>query len=109
MKIGVFWLKFYRGLFPSVPLKSARIKSSIGLDNGMVPNRQQTIIFVNDGIVYLHLYASLDRNELTYKRHLDLALMGEPYTYICTCSMNIFISFSGINRELLKDEREVCW
>ena len=39
-------------------------QSTIGSDNGLAPNRQQTIIWTNDGIVYWGTYASLGLNEL---------------------------------------------
>ena len=35
----------------------------IGSDNGLVPNRQQAIIWTNDGLVYWGIYASLGLNE----------------------------------------------
>ena len=38
---------------------------SIGLDNGLAENRQQAIIWTNDGLIYWHIYASLSLNELT--------------------------------------------
>ena len=34
-------------------------------DNGMAPNRWQAIIWTNDGLAYLHIYASLGLDELT--------------------------------------------
>ena len=38
--------------------------SSIGSDNGLAPAKQQTIIWINDGRVWWHIYASLSINEL---------------------------------------------
>ena len=38
--------------------------TSIGLDNGLVPIRWQTIIWADDGLVYWRIYASLDLDEL---------------------------------------------
>ena len=38
-----FWLKFHRKLIPRVPLTI----TSIGLNNGLVPNRRQAIIWTN--------------------------------------------------------------
>ena len=32
--------------------------------NSLAPIRQQAIIWTNDGLVYWHIYASLDLNEL---------------------------------------------
>ena len=37
---------------------------NIGSDNGLVPVRQQAIIWTNDGLVYWHKYVSLGLNEL---------------------------------------------
>ena len=37
---------------------------SVGLDNGLAPNRRQTIIWNNDGLVYWRIYASLGLDEL---------------------------------------------
>ena len=33
--------------------------ASIGSDNGLESNRQQAIIWTNDGLAYPHIYASL--------------------------------------------------
>ena len=38
---------------------------SIGSDNGLVPDRQQAIIWTSDGLDYWRIYASLSPNELT--------------------------------------------
>ena len=38
--------------------------SSISSDNGLAPNRQQAIIWTNDGIVYWRTYASLSLDGL---------------------------------------------
>ena len=45
MKMFEFGLKFHWSLFLRVELTN----SSIGSDNGLVPSRQQTIIWTNDG------------------------------------------------------------
>ena len=39
-------------------------QSSIGSDNGLVPNRQQAIIWTNDGLVHWCKYALLSLNEI---------------------------------------------
>ena len=41
----------------------------IGSDNGLVPDRQQTIIWTNNGLDYWRIYASFGLNELTWQRH----------------------------------------
>ena len=33
-------------------------------NNGLMPKRQQAIIWTNDGLVYWYIYASLAHNEL---------------------------------------------
>ena len=38
--------------------------SQHGSDNGLSPNRRQAIIWTNDGIIYLRIYASLAISEL---------------------------------------------
>ena len=63
------WLKKYEfrskcqwSLFLRVPL---RIKlASIGTDNCLGPNRQQSTIWTNGGLVHWPIYTSLDPNEL---------------------------------------------
>ena len=42
-----------------------------GLDNGLVPNRWQAIIWTSGGLVYCHLYASLGLIELIYGRYVS--------------------------------------
>ena len=37
----------------------------IGSDNGLSPNRQQAIIWTNEGLVYWPMYVSLGLNELS--------------------------------------------
>ena len=39
--------------------------TSNGLDNGLVPNRRQALIWINGSLVYRRIYASLGLNELT--------------------------------------------
>ena len=48
------WLKFV----PKVPVYS------IGSDNGLVPNRQQAIIWTDDGLGWWRIYVPLGLNEL---------------------------------------------
>ena len=49
------WIQISLKLFPMAQLK----KNSIGLENGMVRNRQQVNIWTNDGYVYERINASL--------------------------------------------------
>ena len=37
---------------------------SIGSDNGLSPSRRQAIVWINDGLVYWRIYASLVLNQL---------------------------------------------
>ena len=39
--------------------------ATIGSDNGLVPNRQQAIIWTNDGLVNWNIYASQSLEELS--------------------------------------------
>ena len=49
--------------------------SSTGSDNGLAPERQQAIIWTNDGLLYWHVYALLGLNEL----------MGTQHMHRCIC------------------------
>ena len=71
----LFWLKFHWNLFPTVNRKYA----IPGSDNGLVPNRQQAIIWTNDGIVWWWAYAWLSLNdlmELSYSIYRDILQLG---------------------------------
>ena len=46
--------------------------SSTGSDNGLVPARQQAIIWNNDSLVYWSIYPSLGLNKLTKLRLASL-------------------------------------
>ena len=48
-------------------LQSTWQYGSIGPDNGLAPNRRQTIICSNDGLGDWRIYASLGRNELNHR------------------------------------------
>ena len=50
MKIGVFWITLLWNFLDKEAVKEA----IIGSDNGLVPTKQQTIIWTNDG-----MYASV--------------------------------------------------
>ena len=39
--------------------------SSIGSDDGLAPNRRQTLTWTNDGMCFRRIYASLGLNELS--------------------------------------------
>ena len=56
---------------------------SIGSDNGLVPNRQQAIIWCNVGMLYWHIYASLSLSEL---RFLYFYFGSPQYLYYITIS-----------------------
>ena len=58
MKSFVFCLKFHRSLFLRVPLTI----TSIGLDNGLTPNRRQAIIWTNADSIHWRIYAALGRD-----------------------------------------------
>ena len=41
-------------------------KHSIGLDNGLLPNRQQAIIRTNADLIHWHIYVALGGDELMF-------------------------------------------
>ena len=58
-KIYEFGLKLFWNLFLRVQLTIFSIVS----DNGLVPTRQQAIIWTNDGLDYQRIYVSLGFND----------------------------------------------
>ena len=56
----VSWLKFHRRLF----LRVKSIITCIGLDNGMVPNRRQAIIWTNGDPIDWRIYAALREDKI---------------------------------------------
>ena len=54
-------IQINRNFYPMVHLKY----QCIGSDSGLVPNRQQAIIWTNDGCVHRRTYVLLSLNELT--------------------------------------------
>ena len=54
-KISIIWFQFYWSLFLGALVTLIIIDS----DNGLVPNKQQAIIWANDSVVYCGIYASL--------------------------------------------------
>ena len=60
MEIIVPLLKFQWNLLKKVQSSI----SQTGSDNGLVPNKQQAIIWMNDALVYESIYASLTLDEL---------------------------------------------
>ena len=48
---------------PRVPISNENI---IGSGNGLVPNRQQAIIWTNNDLVHWGLYASIGLSELSW-------------------------------------------
>ena len=57
----LYFYSDFTEMFVMVQLKIIRI----GPDNGLVPNRRQANIRINDDIVYWRIYAYLGLNELT--------------------------------------------
>ena len=55
MKIFEFQFNYYW----SVSVRSSWQYASIGLDNGLAPNRRQAIIWANADPIDLHIYAAL--------------------------------------------------
>ena len=59
-------MNFYENFTEVCSLGSDSQLTSIGSDNGLVPNRRQAIIWTNDGQFYRRIYASRSLNELTF-------------------------------------------
>ena len=71
--------------------------ASIGSDNGLPPGRRQAIIWTNDGLVYLCIYASLGLNEST---HLHLV----PHI-----SVSVSVSIGSDNGLLPIQHQAIIW
>ena len=56
-------IKISLNFVPKVPIDN---KPSIGLDNGLVPNRRQAIIWSNADPVHWCIYTALGGDELTF-------------------------------------------
>ena len=56
---------FDKNLTKMYSLGSNQQHSNIGSDNGLAPNRQQAVIWTNDGLVYWCIYSSFCLNEFT--------------------------------------------
>ena len=96
MKSFTFLLNHWN-LFLSVQLT----KPSIGLDNGLVPNRQQAIIWPNAALIHWRIYAALGGDELEYEYELETC--GHIYT-----GANFSISFihEGLSwKHLMKGDK----
>ena len=63
MKSFVFWSKFHWSLFLRLKLTK---KNTIGLDNGVVPNKQEAVIWTHVDLIHWHIYAALGGDELIY-------------------------------------------
>ena len=62
IKSLVFWFEFHLILFPTVQYT----EPSIGLDNGLAPNRRQAIIWTNVNPIHWRIYAVLGGDEFLY-------------------------------------------
>ena len=69
MRSFVFWFKLHWNFDHKVPVDN---KVSIGLGNGLVPSRWQTISWTKADLVHGHIYAALGGDELI---EYDLLLM----------------------------------
>ena len=56
--------------------------SSIGLDNDLVPNRRQAIIWTNADPIQWRIYAALGRDELTEKHGANQPIMLKHFRNI---------------------------
>ena len=57
-------------------------QTSVGSDDGLEPNRQQAIIWTNDGIVHWQIYASLSVISPNLKTRLLSDTFMQQYEYI---------------------------
>ena len=80
--------------------------SSIGSDNGLVPNRRQAIIWINDSLVYcVHMYV---HHEVSMIRHetnicvLVLMIVVYPTEHVWHCRQSGFTSFTHHLQEQLR-------
>ena len=106
MKSFVFWLKFHWSLFLRVQLVKP---PSIGLDNGLAPNRRQAIIGINADPANWRLYATLGGDELI-AMHIrkamwlmdteDMHLLSSPHI-----QSSAIIMWSSIERYYTNDYR----
>ena len=73
---------------------STRQYVSIGLDNGLVSNRGQAIIWTNDGLLYWRTYVSLDLNGL-------ISWAGGKYLTIHIYHVTVLVANYGISNTLV--------
>ena len=74
INIFEFQLQLYWKLFPSVKLKY----TSNGMDNGLVPNMREAIIWTSDGRAYGRRFPSLNLAELAFWLHPQIAKFKGP-------------------------------
>ena len=87
-EIVAFWFKFHWTMFPRVQL--TKVDKIIGLFDGLVPNRQQAIIWTNDGLVWLCIHISLSlkarsHSALQFDHGQNPSKSGLPWSRRC-CS-----------------------
>ena len=86
-------------------LRSIQQYSSFGLDNGLAPSRRQAIIWTNDGLLYLCIYAYLGHNELICKWFFyALAILRFDLT-----RLTVLIEFDYIIHGCFTGTRAIIW
>ena len=52
---------------------------SIGLDNGLAPNRRQAIILTNADLIHRRIYGALGGDELSHKNNVNHLMCARVY------------------------------
>ena len=98
--IVVFWLKFH-WICSQV---SNWQQASIGLENGLAPNRRQAILCTTNGLVWRFIYAALGLNELIVN-----LLSTIPWQLDCAVSWNIAVPVTDNDPFILHIQWQGCW
>ena len=73
-RAGILQTTFFKRIFLGCSQWAKQQNASIGSDTGLERNRQQAIIWTSDGIAYLRINASLDRNNLANGRIFESSM-----------------------------------
>ena len=75
---------------------------SIGSDNGLAPNKWQTIIWANDALFHWRIYPSLGLSELTLRRSFHFIWWALPVSFHEVVTLWMASPWSQICNESLK-------
>ena len=79
---NVFWIKYT----DICPQEFNWQSFTIGTDNGLMPNRQQAIIWTNADPIHWRIYATLEGDELT---QMFIANVWKPFSTVWSPMSNI--------------------